>query len=276
MKIRDIATASEPLQIESLDQEGRGIARRDGKTIFVEGALPGERVAASVYRRKPSFEVATTQVVLKSSSSRVDPGCRYFGICGGCALQHLDESAQVAVKQRVLEDALWHIGKVRPEQMLSPIRGPAWHYRHRARFTVRHVPKKGGMLVGFHEKRSSYVADMKSCAVMPERISSLLPKLRELIGELSIHRRVPQVEVAVGEGADVLVFRILDPLRPMTRIACGILPSATRSTSIFNRAAPIPHTRSIRVRAPTCTTRSRNSTCAFTSGRPNSRRSTTP
>ena len=212
MKIRDVATASEPLQIESLDQEGRGIARRDGKTIFVEGALPGERVTASVYRRKPSFEVATTQVVLKSTSSRVDPVCRYFGICGGCALQHLDESAQVAVKQRVLEDALWHIGKVRPEQMLSPIRGPAWRYRHRARFTVRYVPKKGGMLVGFHEKRSSYVADMTSCAVMPERISSLLPKLRELLGQLSIHRRVPQVEVAVGEGSDVLVFRILDPL----------------------------------------------------------------
>jgi 23S rRNA (uracil1939-C5)-methyltransferase len=119
---------------------------------------------------------------------------------------------QVAVKQRVLEDALWHIGKVRPAQMLSPIRGLGWRYRHRARFTVRHVPKKGGTLVGFHERRSSYVADMTSCAIMPERISSLLPALREVIGGLSIHRRVPQVEVAIGEGADVLVFRVLEPL----------------------------------------------------------------
>jgi 23S rRNA (uracil1939-C5)-methyltransferase len=213
LKTIDTAAASE-LEVESLDQEGRGVARRDGKTIFVEGALPGERVAASVYRRKPTFELATTKAVLKPSANRVVPLCRYFGTCGGCALQHLDEAAQVAVKQRVLEDALWHIGKVRPGRMLSPIRGPTWRYRHRARFTVRHVSKKGGMLVGFHEKRSSYVADMTSCEVMPERISSLLPKLRELIGPLSIHRRVPQVEVAVGEGADVLVFRTLDPLSP--------------------------------------------------------------
>jgi 23S rRNA (uracil1939-C5)-methyltransferase len=212
VKITDAAIPSEPLHIESLDQEGRGIARREGKTIFVEGALPGERVIASVYRRKPSFEIATTQAVLKSSASRVDPPCPHFGICGGCALQHVDQAMQVAVKQRVLEDALWHIGKVRPGQMLSPIRGPAWRYRHRARFTVRHVAKKGGTLVGFHEKRSSYVADMTSCAVMPERISSLLPELRALIGGLSIHRRVPQIEVALGEGADVLVFRILEPL----------------------------------------------------------------
>jgi 23S rRNA (uracil1939-C5)-methyltransferase len=178
----------------------------------VEGALPGERVAASVYRRKPTFELATVRAVMKSSASRVVPPCSYFGTCGGCALQHLDESAQVAVKQRVLEDALWHIGKVRAGQMLSAIRGPAWRYRHRARFTVRHVPKKGGMLVGFHEKRSSYVADMTSCLVVPERISSLLPKLRALIAGLSIYRRVPQVELSVGEGADVLVFRILEPL----------------------------------------------------------------
>jgi 23S rRNA (uracil1939-C5)-methyltransferase len=127
-------------------------------------------------------------------------------------LQHLDEFTQISVKQRVLEDALWHIGKVRAGQMLSPIRGPAWGYRHRARFTVRHVAKKGGTLVGFHEKRSSYVADMQSCAIMPARIASLLPKLRELIGGLSIHRRVPQIEVSLGEGADVLVFRILEPL----------------------------------------------------------------
>jgi 23S rRNA (uracil1939-C5)-methyltransferase len=201
-----------PLDIESLDQEGRGVARRDGKAIFVEGALPGERVSVSVYRRKPTFELASAQTVHKAAASRVAPRCTYFGLCGGCALQHVDLPTQVAVKQRVLEDALWHIGKVRPEQMLSPIHGPAWGYRHRARFTVRHVPKKGGMLVGFHEKRSSYVADMTSCAVVPERISALLPGLREVIGQLSIHRRVPQIELAVADNADVLVFRILEPL----------------------------------------------------------------
>jgi len=207
LKIPDV-----PLDIESLDQEGRGIARRDGKAIFVEGALPGERVSVSVYRRKPTFELATASVVHKAAASRVAPRCAYFGLCGGCALQHVDLPTQVAVKQRVLEDALWHIGKVRPEQMLSPIQGPAWGYRHRARFTVRHVPKKGGMLVGFHEKRSSYVADMTGCAVVPERISALLPKLRDVIGKLSVHRRIPQIELAIGDDADVLVFRILEPL----------------------------------------------------------------
>jgi 23S rRNA (uracil1939-C5)-methyltransferase len=198
--------------IESLDQEGRGIAHREGKVIFVEGALPGETVTASVYRRKPSFELAQVAAVLESASSRVTPRCVYFGLCGGCALQHVDTATQVAVKQRALEDALWHIGKVRAERMLSPIHGPAWGYRHRARFTVRYVPKKGGALVGFHEKRSSYVADMASCEVVPARISALLPRLRELVGALSIRHHLPQIELSIGEGgADVLVFRILQP-----------------------------------------------------------------
>src|SRR3712207_753586 len=133
--------------------------------------LPGEVVTANVYRRKPSFEIATTQTVLEPSSARVEPPCGYFGRCGGCALQHVDLRTQVAVKQRVLEDALWHIGKVKAEEILPAIYGSAWEYRHRARFTVRLVPKKGGMLVGFHEKRSSYVADMLSCHVVPDRIS---------------------------------------------------------------------------------------------------------
>ena len=124
------------LFIESLDQEGRGVARRDGKAVFVEGALPGETVTASVYRKKPSYELATLGTVLKESASRVTPLCRHFGNCGGCSLQHLDARAQVAVKQRVLEDSLWHIGRVRPEQMLPAIYGPAWGYRHRARFAV--------------------------------------------------------------------------------------------------------------------------------------------
>src|SRR5918999_6017310 len=131
MKVPDGRPA--PLVIESLDAEGRGIARRDGKTIFVEGALPGEVVTASVYRRKPSFEVATAETIVAASSARVAPGCIYFGLCGGCALQHVDLSTQVAAKQRVLEDALWHIGKVRADEILAPIYGSSWEYRHRAR-----------------------------------------------------------------------------------------------------------------------------------------------
>jgi 23S rRNA (uracil1939-C5)-methyltransferase len=202
------------LTVESLDQEGRGVARRDGKAVFVEGALPGEVVTASVYRKKASYELATLGTVLKESASRVTPLCRHFGNCGGCSLQHLDARAQVAVKQRVLEDSLWHIGRVRPEQMLPAIHGPAWGYRHRARFTVRHVPKKGGALVGFHEKKSSYVADMDSCEVMPPRMSALIRPLRDLVSMLSIRSRLPQIEVALGAEADVLVLRVLEPLLP--------------------------------------------------------------
>ena len=202
------------LYIESLDQEGRGVARRDGKAVFVEGALPGEIVTASVYRKKPNYEVATLGKVLQPSAMRVEPQCPHFGSCGGCSLQHLDARAQVAVKQRVLEDSLWHIGRVRPDQMLPAIHGPAWGYRHRARFTVRHVPKKGGALVGFHEKKSSYVADMDSCEVMPPRMSALIRPLRDLVSVLSIRSRLPQIEVALGAEADVLVLRVLEPLLP--------------------------------------------------------------
>jgi 23S rRNA (uracil1939-C5)-methyltransferase len=210
VKIRDIP--AEPLHIESLDQEGRGIARREGKVIFVEGALPGEDVTASVYRKNRSFELANVQTVLRPATSRVVPRCVYFGLCGGCALQHVDVATQVAVKQRVLEDALSHIGKVEAGEILSPVHGPAWGYRHRARFTVRYVEKKGGALVGFHEKRSSYVADMQSCEVVPARVSALLPHLRGLIGALSLKQRLPQIELAIGEDTIVLVLRVLDAL----------------------------------------------------------------
>lgn len=200
------------LSIESLDQEGRGVAHHDGKVVFVEGGLPGEKVVASVYRKKPSFELATVSRVVRESPGRQSPGCAYFGRCGGCSLQHAEVRTQLAGKQRVLEDNLRHIGKVTPEVVFPAIHGPAWGYRRRARLTARHVAKKGGMLVGFHEKRSSYVADMMSCDVLPPAISALLPKLRELLGALSIYQRVPQVEVSLGDTASVFVFRLLEPL----------------------------------------------------------------
>lgn len=201
--------------IESLDHEARGITRLEGKTIFVDGALPGETVSYASYRKKPTFEMAQLLAVHKASSQRTEPGCQYFGICGGCAMQHLHHSAQVAVKQRVLEDNLWHIGRLRPEQMLPPIQGTPWGYRHRARLGVRKVPKKGGMLVGFHERKSSYIADMTACQVLPRHVSDMLIPLRELFGSLSICERLPQVEVAVGEQCTALVLRILEPLTPV-------------------------------------------------------------
>lgn len=198
--------------IESLDHEARGITRHEGKTIFVEGALPGEKVEYSSFRKKPTYEIAQATRILRKSASRVEPGCPHFGVCGGCSMQHLDHAAQVAAKQRVLEDNLWHIGRVRPEQLYPPIYGEPWGYRHRARVSARLVPKKGGMLIGFHERKSSFIADMKECWNLPLHVSALLVPLRALVGSLSIHNRMPQVEIAVGAKCTVLVFRILDPL----------------------------------------------------------------
>lgn len=200
------------LDIESLDLEARGIARLDGKVVFVEGALPGERVMATIVRRKPSYETARTTSVLRSSSQRVMPKCPHFGVCGGCVMQHLDPAAQVAVKQRALEDTLKHIGGLRPESVFPPLYGPTWGYRYRARLAVRHVLKKGGVLVGFHERKSSFVSDMSSCQVLPTHVSDLLVPLRGLVASLSAPDRIPQIEVAVGEVVTVLVLRHLLPL----------------------------------------------------------------
>jgi 23S rRNA (uracil1939-C5)-methyltransferase len=202
--------------IESLDQEGRGVAHVDGKATFVEGALPGERVDTLLVREKPSFAVARVDAIRKSSASRVAPRCPHFGVCGGCTLQHAHTSLQIAAKQRALEEALARIGRVKPGIVLPPIEGPAWEYRYRARLSVRHVAKKGGVLVGFHERKSSYVADMTQCHVVPRKLSDLLLPLRALIASLTIRDRLPQIEVAVGE-TDVglvyaLVLRILEPL----------------------------------------------------------------
>ncbi|MEN3112306.1 23S rRNA (uracil(1939)-C(5))-methyltransferase RlmD [Uliginosibacterium paludis] len=198
--------------VESLDHEGRGIGRCEGKTIFIEGALPGERVEFESYRRKPKFEQAVMTSLLRPSAQRVVPRCSYFGLCGGCSMQHLETGAQVAAKQRVLENALWHLARVRPDVMLSPIHGPDWGYRFRARLSVHEVPGELGVLVGFHEKKSSYIADMKSCEVLPRALSDLLVPLRGLIGSLSVSDRIPQVEIAVGEAQTVLVLRNLLPL----------------------------------------------------------------
>ncbi|TAN75089.1 MAG: 23S rRNA (uracil(1939)-C(5))-methyltransferase RlmD [Gallionella sp.] len=198
--------------IESLDQEGRGVTHFDGKVIFIEGALTGETVSYSSYRKKPSFELAQVTQIHKSASMRATPKCKHFGVCGGCSMQHLEAGAQVAVKQRILEDSLWHIGKVKAETILPPIYGQTWGYRQRARLSVRHVIKKGKTLVGFHEKRSSYVADMQHCEILAPKIAGLIPPLAGLIDGLSVRERLPQIEVAVGEFVDVLVLRVMSPL----------------------------------------------------------------
>ncbi|WP_076998769.1 23S rRNA (uracil(1939)-C(5))-methyltransferase RlmD [Variovorax sp. KK3] len=212
------------LQVESLDLDAQGVAHKaNGMVVFIEGALPFEEVQLNVHRRKNNWEQGTVTAIRKESSQRVRPGCPHFGLhagaCGGCKMQHLDAVAQVAVKQRALEDNLWHLGKVRPESMLRPLEGPTWHYRYRARLSVRHVVKKGTVLIGFHERKSRYLADMQVCPVLPARVSGMLMPLRALIGSMDARDTCPQIELACGEGPDgaelgviALVLRHLEPL----------------------------------------------------------------
>ncbi|WP_423454546.1 23S rRNA (uracil(1939)-C(5))-methyltransferase RlmD [Ottowia sp. VDI28] len=205
------------LHVDALDIDAQGIARRpDGKVVFIDGALPGELVSANVHRKKNNWEAATLTEIHRESSQRVRPGCPHFGLhagaCGGCKMQHLEASAQVAVKQRVLEDNLWHLGKVKPELILRPIEGPAWGYRYRARLSVRYVLKKGEVLIGFHERKSRYVADMRECPVLPPHVSALLLPLRELIYGMEARQTCPQIELAAGDTVTALVLRHLEPL----------------------------------------------------------------
>nr|WP_315472827.1 23S rRNA (uracil(1939)-C(5))-methyltransferase RlmD [uncultured Undibacterium sp.] len=206
------------LNIRSLDMDARGVGHLEnedgspGKVVFVEGALPGEVVGFNTYRKKPSWEAATMGALVKESSQRVTPKCPHFGVCGGCSMQHLDANAQVAMKQRLLEDNLAHIGKVKSEMVMRPIYGPTWGYRYRARLSVRNVHKKGIVLVGFHERKSRYVANMETCEILPPHISKMLMPLRDLITSLTIIEALPQIELAIGENVTAMVLRIMQPL----------------------------------------------------------------
>jgi len=198
------------LTIESLDLDAQGVAHRaDGKVVFIEDALPGEEVRVNAIRSKKNWEQATLTELRRESAQRVTPKCPHFSVCGGCKMQHFHPGAQVAVKQRVLENNLWHLGKVKPDTLLRPIEGPAWGYRYRARLTVRYLPKLGTALVGFHERKSRHVAEIASCAILPPHVSRLIMPLRELIASMDQRERLPQIELAVGTRVTVLVLRHL-------------------------------------------------------------------
>ena len=205
------------LTIESLDIDAQGIAHKaDGKVVFVEGALPFEQVSANINRKKNNWEQGTLTRIHRESSQRVTPGCPHFGLhagaCGGCKMQHLHVAAQVAVKQRVLEDNLWHLAKVKADNILRPVEGPSWGYRYRARLSVRHVHKKGTVLIGFHERKSRYVADMQVCRVLPPHVDAMLMPLRALIKSMDAIETCPQIELACGDSVTALVLRHLEPL----------------------------------------------------------------
>ena len=205
-------TPNTTARVESLTHEGHGVAHVEGKAVFVQGALPGETVLYRTLNRGKTFDTGRMLEIIDASPDRVTPRCQYFGVCGGCSLQHLHESAQLPVKQKILSDNLARIGKVEPETWLPPLAGPHWGYRRKARLGVHYVKQKGGVIIGFREKRSAFITPLASCEVLPPRVSALLPALRLLIAALSAPNRIPQVEVAVGDNATAFVIRHLVPL----------------------------------------------------------------
>lgn len=197
---------------ESLTHEGLAVAHVDGKAVFIHGSLPGETVRFRYHNKHARYDVAVATEILNPSADRVVPACPHFGQCGGCSLQHFRPSAQVAAKQAILLETLQRIGGVTPERVLAPVTGPEWHYRRRARLGARLVPKKGGVIVGFRERRSSFIAHIESCAILDARVGGLIPEIRGVISSLSCPDRIPQVEVAAGDEAVALVFRHVVPL----------------------------------------------------------------
>jgi 23S rRNA (uracil1939-C5)-methyltransferase len=209
--MKRISAAPEEADIVDLSHEAHGVARLDGKAVFVTDALPGERVMLKRVKRHRNFDEAVLESVITPSPDRVTPACPHYGTCGGCALQHLAPQAQLAFKQAQLLENLARLGSVEPERVLEPLIGPVWGYRRRARLGIKHVPRKGRVLVGFRERSAPYVADLHECRVLAAPLGSLIDPLAELVGGLSIAARVPQAEVAVADNACALVLRVLDP-----------------------------------------------------------------
>lgn len=209
------------LDIDRISHEGRGIGVNDGRTAFIQGALPGERVTADIRRqRRRQQEGQAVSVVGTPAADRVTPPCEFFGVCGGCSLQHMDPAAQVQHKESTLAELLEHTGRVSPARWLPPLTGPTAGYRRRARLGVKYVPRKGDrVLVGFRERFSPFVADIESCHVLDARVGPLIPALAQLVRALSMPDRIAQIEVAAGDEAVGLVFRNLRALTPADREA---------------------------------------------------------
>ncbi len=204
-------------EIIDLAHDGRGVARVDGKTVFVDDALPGERVEWVRIKRGRNFDEGRLERVIEAAADRVTPRCAHFGVCGGCVLQHLDPARQLEFKQRQLHEALTRIGKVTPAQTLQPLQGDVWNYRRRARLAARWVPKKERTVLGFRERNTSFVADVKRCEVLSPPVDSMVAPLSLLLSALSVRNRVPQIEVAVADNAVALVVRVLEDLTAADR-----------------------------------------------------------
>ncbi|HEU4617675.1 MAG TPA: 23S rRNA (uracil(1939)-C(5))-methyltransferase RlmD [Gammaproteobacteria bacterium] len=206
------AGQAEPVEAEIVDltHDGQGVADVGGRRVFVAGTLPEERVVIAPRKRRRKYQEAELLSVVRPAADRVVPRCEYFGVCGGCALQHLDYQAQVRFKQRAVEQTLARVGGVSPEAWLPPILGPEWNYRRRARLGVKYVEGKGRVLVGFRERAAPYIADMRRCPVLVPPFDSLLGELAAEIEASGVARRLPQIEVAAGDAASAIVLRVLD------------------------------------------------------------------
>ena len=209
MRRRDDTPREFELDVTRLSHEGRGVGNFNGKTVFVADALPGERIQARVVRRHRRYEEAVTARLDLVSPERVEAPCRHAALCGGCSLQHLAPEAQLRHKQAVLLELLLHQAKIRPDEVLPPLRGPALGYRRRARLSVRMVPKKGRLLVGFREKATHYVTEISRCLILVPEVGERIEALRELLEGLSICEQIPQVEVAADDHGALLILRTL-------------------------------------------------------------------
>lgn len=216
-----VSRQPETAKITDLSHEGRGVAHVDGKTVFIDDALPGELVEWQRLKRGRNFDEGKLLRVIEPSPDRVEPRCAHFGICGGCVLQHLSGEQQLQFKQKQLLDSLTRIGKVTPKEILPPLEADKWNYRRRARLAARWVPKKNRTIVGFRERSTPYITNIERCDVLQAPLDRLIVPLSELVTALSIRNRVPQIEVAVADNAVALVVRVLEPLTEADRELLG-------------------------------------------------------
>ena len=205
---------NDPVQTRSesnLSHDGRGVIKLNDKVYFVDGVLADEEIVFTPFHKRRGQFTGRLEKIIEAAPDRVDPPCEYFGVCGGCSLQHLAPEAQIHFKAQTLKENLKRIGRVEPQVWLAPLQDELWHYRRKARPGVKFVPKKGGVIIGFREKASSYITSLKSCLTLDKNISDMLPALHELFAESSIYNQIPQVEVAAADNTVALVVRHLAP-----------------------------------------------------------------
>lgn len=205
-------------QIEALSAEGRGIAHVADRTVFIDNALVGERVLFRYSRLNAKIAEGRAIEILTPAAQRVEPRCKAYIACGGCALQHMEPQAQLEHKQNTFQQQLEHIAHASPENLLEPLTGPLWSYRHKARLSVRYVAKKDRVLVGFRERSSAYVTETERCEILHQSVGSIIDVIADCIGQMELKLRIPQIEVAVGDAQTVLVFRHLDSMPDSDRL----------------------------------------------------------